>query len=110
MTKNELAGRIKIKIGLRGPQWRVEGALTGGVRGLANVSRDIFSKILKYNNVFWPDFLKEKGYFFGKSNCHVTPGGGPQWSFLLFSAQQLLEEQNIITTKNNSLILYLNCQ
>jgi len=45
----------------------------GGGRGLANVSRDIFSKVLNCINVFWPAFLKEKGYFFGKSNCHVTP-------------------------------------
>jgi len=28
LTKNELVGRIKIKIGLCGPQYRVEGALT----------------------------------------------------------------------------------
>jgi len=28
LTKKELAGRIKIKIGLRGPQLRVEGELT----------------------------------------------------------------------------------
>ena len=63
----------------------------GGGRGLANVSRDIFSKILNYNNVFWPAFLKENATFLenqivtsqrggrggGPCKCHqMTHGGG----------------------------------
>jgi len=48
----------------------------GRGKGLAKVSRDIFSKILSYSHVFWPAFLKEKGYFFGKSKYYVTPGEG----------------------------------
>jgi len=32
----------------------------GGGRGVAKVSRDIFSKILNQNFEFWPAFSKEK--------------------------------------------------
>ncbi len=35
-----------------------------------------FSKILNHTFVFWPAFLKEIVYFFGKSKCHVTLGKG----------------------------------
>ncbi len=49
---------------------------TRGGRGLGNVSCDIFSKILNFINVFWPAFLKEKSYFFWKTNCHTRGGGG----------------------------------
>ncbi len=50
--------------------------MTQGGGGLAKVSRDIFSKILSYNDVFWTAFLKGKGHFFGKPKCHVTSGVG----------------------------------
>jgi hypothetical protein len=50
---------------------------TRGEGGLAKVSRDSFSKILSYIHLFLTAFLKEKSYFFGKSKCHVTGGGGP---------------------------------
>jgi hypothetical protein len=49
---------------------------TRGEGGLAKVSRDSFSKILSYIHLFLTAFLKEKSYFFGKSKCHVTGGGG----------------------------------
>ena len=49
---------------------------TRGEGGLAKVSRYSFSKILSYIHLFLTAFLKEKSYFFGKSKCHVTPGGG----------------------------------
>ncbi len=47
-----------------------------GGRGLAKVSRDIFSKFSRRIFEFWHAFFWRKKGFFGKSWCHVTPGKG----------------------------------
>jgi len=41
-----------------------------------------FSKILNPIFVYLPAFLKVKGQFFGKSNCHVTTGEGAHASVI----------------------------
>ncbi len=61
---------------LSGGEGKVHQMLQGGGRGLAKVLRGIFPKTFDYIFVFWPAFLNEKGYYFGRQKRHVTPRGG----------------------------------
>jgi len=63
---------------LSGGEGKVKKMLQGGGKGLAKVLRDIFSKTFDYIFVFWPAFLNEKGYYFGRQKRHVTPRGGAE--------------------------------
>jgi len=63
---------------LSGGEGKVKKMLQGGGNELAKVLRDIFSKTFDYIFVFWPAFLNEKGYYFGRQKRHVTPRGGAE--------------------------------
>ncbi len=45
MTKNELAGRIMIKIGLPGPQWRVKGAIAAPKNAISVIFYSFYDDI-----------------------------------------------------------------
>ncbi len=66
MSKND--NNILVRLGAI--QWHKGG------RGLAKMSRDIFSKILSYIHIFGTAFLKEKGYFLEYQYVTLHRGGG----------------------------------